>query len=239
MVFIYVLKDPTDLKVKYVGKTALSINKRYSQHIHNWKRKSGRLNKLNSWIKSLANLNLLPIIEIIDEVSDDNWIEAERGYIRLFKAIGCNLKNCTLGGEGTCGYKMTEESINKRNITLKVSKAWAEKNKQHSVIMKQKHAEGNIKFGYAHLPLEKRIEIGKKHSKKMKEKFINDKNYLNNMLLKVKKPVCCINEDGSINKSFESAAEASRYYNINSTHIIRVCKGKSKKTHGLYFKYAE
>lgn len=238
MVFIYVLKDPTTLKVKYVGKTATSIEKRYSQHKYNWKRKTGKLNKLNSWIKNLAKFNLLPIIEVIDEVEDTCWVEAEKGYIRLFKAIGCNLKNHTNGGEGTSGYKMPKSAIIKRNNTLKTSEAWIKKNIEHSKIMKEKHAEGKVKFGYSHLPLEKRIIIGEKHSKKMKENFIKDSEHLNRMISKIKKPVLSLKEDGSIDKTFESAAEAGRYYSIANTHITRVCKNKSKSTHGLYFRYA-
>jgi group I intron endonuclease len=238
MVFIYVLKDPTTLEVKYVGKTATSIEKRFSQHKHNWKRKLGKINRLNSWIKNLANSNMLPIIEVIDEVDDNSWIEAERGYIRLFKAIGCNLKNHTMGGEGTSGYKMSKSSIVKRNNTLKTSDAWAKKNIEQSKIMKEKHAEGKVKFGYGHLSIEKRIEIGNRHSEKMKDKFNENPEYINRMISKIKKPVLSLKEDGSVDKFFESATEAARFYNIANTHISRVCKNKSKSTHGLFFKYA-
>jgi hypothetical protein len=238
MVFIYVLKDPTTLEIKYVGKTATSIQKRYSQHKHNWKRKVGRLNRLNSWIKNLDKSNMLPIIEVIDEVDNDSWIEAEMGYIRLFKAIGCNLKNHTMGGEGTCGYKMSKSSIVKRNNTLKTSDAWAKKNIEHSNVMKEKHAEGSINFGYGHLSIEKRIEIGNRHSKKMKENFSKNPECLNRMISKIKKPVLSLKEDGSEDKFFESATAAARFYNIANTHVTRVCKNKSKSTHGLYFKYA-
>lgn len=237
MVLIYTLKDPITYEVKYVGKTAHKIEKRYAQHKHNWKRTTGKLNKLNSWIKSLAKKDLYPIIEIIDEVDDLKWIEAEQGYIKLFKSFGCNLKNATIGGEGACGYKMKESSKIKRKETLKNSKLWAEKHKKHSEIMKEKHKNSLHNFGYSHLSDDKRKKIGARHSITMKLKFKNNPELLNNLILKVKKPVASLNDDGSINIKFESASEAGRYYNINNTHITRVCKGKSKQTHGISFKY--
>ena len=237
MVLIYILKDPITLEVKYVGKTARKLSTRYAQHKHNWKRTTGKLNKLNSWIKSLAKKNLHPFIEIIDEVDDLKWVEAEQGYIKLFKSFGCNLKNATLGGEGACGYKMKESSKIKRNKTLLTSKLWKEKHKKHSEIMKEKHKEGLTNFGYSHLSKEIKKEIGKNHSNTMKIKFKNNPELINNLIKKIKKPIVSLNNDGSINMYFESSAEAGRYYNINNTHITRVCKGKSKKTHGIVFKY--
>ena len=48
------------------------------------------------------------------------------------------------------------------------------------------------------------------------------------------KPVVCIN----INKRFDSAADAGRYFKINDTYVNNVCRGVSKTTHGLIFKYA-
>jgi len=237
MVSIYVLKDPFTLDIKYVGKTVHHINKRYAQHKHNFKRKTGRLNKLNSWIKNLYKKGVVPIIEVIDEVDNSIWIQAEQGYIRLFKAIGCNLKNATMGGEGAEGYKANECSKIKRKETLKTSILWSEKHKIHSVFMKEQHKLGVTKFGYSHLSDEKRKQIGKNHSEKMKIRFQNNPELVNNLINSIKKPVVSLNDDGSINKSFESATEAGRYYNIFNTHITKVCKGKSKKTHGMCFRY--
>lgn len=132
---------------------------------------------------------------------------------------------------------MKESSKIKRKETLKNSKLWEEKHKKHSEIMKEKHKNGLYNFGYSHLSDDKRKEIGMRHSITMKLKFKNNPELLNNLILKVKKPVASLNDDGSINIKFESASEAGRYYNINSTHITRVCKGKSKRTHGISFKY--
>lgn len=95
-VYIYILIDPKDNKVKYVGKTC-SVSKRYSAHIND-KRKSHK----RSWIVSLAKEGLKPIIEVIDEVSKDNWQLWEQHYISLYKSWGFKLTNhpLRLGGEG-------------------------------------------------------------------------------------------------------------------------------------------
>ena len=40
-------------------------------------------------------------------------------------------------------------------------------------------------------------------------------------------------------KNFNSITEAANYYNIASTNIVKVCKGKAKKTKNLVFKYGQ
>ena len=69
MVKIYTLRDPFTNQIRYVGKTIKTLNQRWSIHI-------SRRNKThtNSWIKSLQNKGSNPIIELLDEVLDDEWI---------------------------------------------------------------------------------------------------------------------------------------------------------------------
>ena len=54
--YIYTLSHPITNEVKYIGKTN-NISKRYSAHLND-KSKSYK----NSWIKSLLNEDLLPVI---------------------------------------------------------------------------------------------------------------------------------------------------------------------------------
>jgi group I intron endonuclease len=238
MVSIYTLIDPETKLVRYVGKTSVKPTSRYAQHIYQWKR-SSRLTHLNAWIKNLADKGLKPIMEVIDEVSLDEWITAEKRYIKLFKSAGCNLVNLTLGGEGSLGYKHTKESKDKRLESLLQSEAWKQKHVRHSKIMKQLHAEQNINFGTAHLSDDIRKELGKKHSIKLKEMHANNPDYRISLIKSRSIAVDYIDQDDNILMSFRSAAEAGRFFNINNTHITRVCKGKSDMTHGKRFRYGK
>ena len=107
--FIYILIDPRDNQVRYVGKTK-SINRRYYQHNSE---ASKIRNHKNNWLLSLKNNNLKPEMVTIDECEDDSWVLLEQWYIELFKSWGYKLTNLTKGGEGAYGYKHTEESKQK------------------------------------------------------------------------------------------------------------------------------
>src|SRR5687767_6296277 len=121
-IVIYRLVDPLDFRNTYVGKTN-NIKKRYSQHLDTNKR-----SKKSSWIKSLKKRGVLPVLEVIDEVSVSEWKFWEQHYISLFKSWGFRLMNLTNGGEGP--EKFTEESKRKmsqkaRGFTIEeLERAW-------------------------------------------------------------------------------------------------------------------
>jgi len=60
-VIIYVLIDPLTLKVRYIGRTKCSLEKRLGEHISKSKLEYNFTHKCN-WIKSLLKQNLKPII---------------------------------------------------------------------------------------------------------------------------------------------------------------------------------
>lgn len=105
LVSIYCLKDPRTDIVRYIGKTKKTIKYRLSKHMSD----KGSYKKC-TWIKSLKKIGLKPIIEIIDEVTEQNWKEAERAYIRFFKSCGALLVNSKDGGDGG---NLSSESIKK------------------------------------------------------------------------------------------------------------------------------
>lgn len=116
--FIYILIDPRDNQVKYVGKTN-NVKRRYSQHISlASKNKTYKTN----WLSSLIIMNLKPEMVVIDECEDDSWIELEQWYIELFKSWGFKLTNLTKGGDGVRGFKPSKESLLKRSIAQKGKK---------------------------------------------------------------------------------------------------------------------
>lgn len=93
--YIYTLSHPITNEVKYIGKTN-NISKRYSAHLND-KSKSYK----NSWIKSLLNEDLLPVIEILEEFDNELLCyNAEIYWIEQFKSWGFNLTNLQTGGIG-------------------------------------------------------------------------------------------------------------------------------------------
>ena len=105
--FIYTLIDPFTNEIRYVGKSN-NPKKRlydhlslcYTTHTHK-----------NNWIKSLLEKNTKPILDIIDEVSIDEWEFWEKYWIKKFKDDGENLTNYSKGGNGISkhGYNTIEK----------------------------------------------------------------------------------------------------------------------------------
>jgi group I intron endonuclease len=111
--YVYSLSSSEDNITKYIGITN-NLNRRYNKHLHSHKHKN---TKISSWIKSIINRGFKLNISIIEELEDyKSCIEKEVFYIKLFKSFGAELKNLTLGGEGSIGYKHTELTKNKISI---------------------------------------------------------------------------------------------------------------------------
>lgn len=125
MVKIYSLKDPITNEIRYIGKTTGKLRDRWYSHCSSYKLEKEKSYK-NSWIISLKRKGYRPEIELIEEVSQENWEFWERYWISQFLSWGYNLTNMTKGGEGniggkgSLGYKHTEEA--KRRISLKNSR---------------------------------------------------------------------------------------------------------------------
>ena len=97
--FIYSLSDPNTTEIRYIGK-ANNLKYRLWSHIHEAKHDLRNQHKCN-WIKTLLNEGKKPVIEIVEEISIDNWQACEVYWISQFTAWDFNLINKTKGGE--CG----------------------------------------------------------------------------------------------------------------------------------------
>jgi len=93
---IYVLIDPRDGKVRYVGK-ANDVSQRYRAHLN--RARKHQIHKKN-WIDQLKKEGLKPIIEVIDIVPIEDWVFWETYWISQMKAWGFELINYTNGGDG-------------------------------------------------------------------------------------------------------------------------------------------
>lgn len=89
--FIYALLDPRTEEVRYVGKTT-NPRRRLFEHL----RKPAN-EHLAHWINALDQLGLIPNLEILDEVGDEDWADRERFWISRF----VNLVNISPGGMAT------------------------------------------------------------------------------------------------------------------------------------------
>lgn len=146
-VYIYSLTDPITNKIRYIGKT-VNPNQRYSGHLSNSKQ---RKTYTNCWIYSLIKKGLKPIMNIIEECDDSNWIEREQYHISIHE----NLTNLTLGGEGIHGFKATEETKQKMSEAHKGEKNAfygkthsEETRKKLSDINKTKNTSGKNNYFY-------------------------------------------------------------------------------------------
>jgi len=93
---IYILIDPRDNMVRYVGK-ANNVSQRYKAHLN--RARKHQIHKAN-WVNQLKELGLKPIINIIDVVPIEDWIFWETYWISQFKTWGFKLINYTTGGDG-------------------------------------------------------------------------------------------------------------------------------------------
>lgn len=101
-IYIYSLKDPETNEIRYVGKTT-NINTRLKAHITRSKH-----NKYHSarWVQSVLKRGFRPIIELIEECNEENWVEKEKYWIAYYREL-FDLTNILDGGEG--GFVKTRE----------------------------------------------------------------------------------------------------------------------------------
>ncbi len=124
-IYIYKLIDPITNEIRYIGKTKNKLVKRLYEHLT--VRNLVPKNHKNHWIKQLLSNNTKPIIELVEIVTESNWMEREIYWIAYHKENGSKLTNSTLGGDGALGCKRSKEAIaktletRKKNNNMKLS----------------------------------------------------------------------------------------------------------------------
>lgn len=91
-VVIYVLLDPRDGTVRYVGKTSLPVQERLAQHVA--RPPNGRV---AAWFRELAGLGLSPGVEVLTSCSARTWQGREKYWISYFLKRA-HLMNADPGG---------------------------------------------------------------------------------------------------------------------------------------------
>lgn len=107
---VYGLKSPSDVGFRYVGKTTWGTAHRLHQHLGDARRKANTRHVVN-WINSVGADTVEIVVLEECPVGDKAYLSyAERYWIASLKELGHSLTNHSLGGEGTSGYVMREES---------------------------------------------------------------------------------------------------------------------------------
>lgn len=175
--FIYVLLDPRNNQVRYVGKTIHSIQDRLQHHINEAKR--GKHSHKCNWIRSLLQKGLLPTIEVIDRISEKDFEFFEKRYIKLYKSFGARLTNLTNGGQGLSGHifaKKHREELSRINKGV-LNPQYGKKQSKETLLKRSKAMKGKL-AGEKHPQYGKKQteESNRKRSKAMTGKMVGKKN---------------------------------------------------------------
>ena len=223
--YFYVLKDPRDGLIKYVGRT-INRENRYRNHIY--EAKKNNRNKRERWIVSLLRRNLKPIMQtvytkvcILEEASDIEKM--------LIHSIGKRfpLKNGIDSGLGSIGHgtPVFQYTLSGDFITRHTSAGSAD-------------TETGIKD--ATISRCCKLEYGGKsaggflwsYSKKAKSEMYYDADWRKNK----GKPVRSVNPNGEITE-YMSAREASKVTGVSYKKISAVCNGRQKTSGGYFWEF--
>ena len=248
---IYRLVDPTispdDEKnyVRYIGWTNKRLSDRLSNHLTEARYDiTQQHTHKNRWINKLLNLQLKPIIELVDETDDPNKIkQMEIDYIALYAKKGCKLTNTTKGGDGQLGRVVTDEqkALFEKSIdvydkygnflmTIKSQKECENKlgvssSKVSQVCNGKRKTTGNLVFRFHGDPFDKYNIISQKGK--------NQKNKI---------PILQIDENGKIIKEYPSIRECAQSEKIDVSTLRSYLSldeyrlnGKRRQCKGKYF----
>lgn len=109
--FIYALLDEFG-EVRYIGK---SDDPEWRLVIH-WRIRNREENYKSHWLRTLT---YPPRLKILDEGTGP-WQDTERFWIAFYRdEVGARLTNLTEGGEGTSGYRFSDEQRRKISEAMK------------------------------------------------------------------------------------------------------------------------
>jgi predicted GIY-YIG superfamily endonuclease len=119
MQHIYILIDPSNNNIFYVGKTN-NVDYRYYHHL--WEAKTNKDNSRKSqYIRMLLEKNLAPNVVVVCSCEDNEWAEKEIFFIDYYKNMGFELTNTAPGGgayPNWSGKHHSDETKNKISSAL-------------------------------------------------------------------------------------------------------------------------
>jgi hypothetical protein len=205
---IYTLNHPITNEIRYVGQTVYELKIRLRKHLVS-KDKSYRTN----WIQSLLKQDLKPIINLVlDNLSKEESNYYEQYYIQKYKENGVNLVNLTNGGEGSNGFRHSEET-----------------KKLLSNIRKEQKEKNILKFN----------SINNKISKTKTPKIDIEVYSANVINQKGRRNIKQFTLDGIFVKEFISLREIERELGYFRANITPCLKGEFKQAYNFIWKYSD
>lgn len=119
---VYGLRSSQDGRIRYVGQTVMSLEKRLKNHLSHSRKYRHR--HLSNWINSVIRSGYS--VEIIVLRENATWNVSEIEVIAQLRADGSDLVNATCGGEGALGVHWTEDRRKKMSETMTGKKKSAE-----------------------------------------------------------------------------------------------------------------
>jgi hypothetical protein len=125
---IYALYEPHTCKIRYIGRTRSSLNKRLSQHISKARNNYNNSHKEN-WIRKLLKNGIRPKIRLLEIV--DGWLESHKREKHLIQEHfnSHNLVNADDRGPGNCNKNNT---VKRENLRIKKIKEYYSKEENKS-----------------------------------------------------------------------------------------------------------
>lgn len=251
--YVYILLDPRKpgkfeyldncllYEPFYVGKGS---GRRFKRHLYNDNHEKGRNPfKTNIINKIEKELGIKPfVIKIKINITEKEAFDLES---RLIQEIGRRdkkggfLTNLTNGGEGTSGYKHSEEAKLKIGNASKGRIPYM-KDKKHLEETKRKISNSNkgkkLTDEQIYFLKTSRLGVGNPMFGKEQSKETCDKRR-ESMIGKNSKKVLQYNIDGSFIKEWNSASEASKKLSIPPSTINGVCRGERSHSGGFLWMF--
>lgn len=207
---IYCLTNKINGK-KYVGQTVNKLEVRFQEHC---RKNVGAIGKaIKKYGKDNFNIEVIDSALLIDDLNakEDYWVKS-------LNTLVPNGYNLCYGGGNTLGYRHREESRRMMSLTKRLSDKMKGKNnhfygKKHTEETRQKMSN-RWKSGERIMTDEQKKKLRDAHVKK---KVLNK----------------------TTGKTFDSIKEAAEYYDMEATHITRVCRGKRKSAKGFEWEYIQ
>jgi len=232
---VYLISFPNNKK--YVGITTTSLKERKRNHMS--ERASGLHLPVHNALKKYEEGVSW---EVIDKAN--NWTdlcELEKHYIAKYKShIDKNGYNLTFGGDGTIGYKHSDER-NKENsarrkiyfsnfenrkkqsrATLKAHQENPKQAKEHSEFMKEYYSDGTE---------------SEKRKKEMEDYLSIEENLIKHSIQRGAKKFMVYDSKGKFIGEWLTQSQCARDLELNVSHINQCLHGNRKTHMGYRFKF--